>query len=158
MLLVSDNDAYNRLYEFLGQQYINDQLHQKGYAAVQITHRLDIDLTEDEDRHTNPVKFLGPGNKVLYQQPAQYNATTFAVRTDKYKYIAYNGIWDTNELFDLENDPYEMNNLIRNKDMDKIGLQLRNELYDWLEKTNGLQIPLKKIAERKNDHLYRGSY
>ena len=30
IFLVSDNDAFNRLYEFLGQQYINDQLQQKG--------------------------------------------------------------------------------------------------------------------------------
>ncbi|MEO6719589.1 MAG: sulfatase [Ferruginibacter sp.] len=101
-------------------------------------------------------------DKVFYEyyweQAFPQTPTTFAVRTDKYKYISYNGIWDINELFDIENDPYEMNNLIRNKDMDKIGLQLRNELYNWLEKTNGLQIPLKKIAERKGDHLYRGSY
>ena len=36
ILLVSDNDAFNRLYEFLGQQYINTTLHQMGYTEVQI--------------------------------------------------------------------------------------------------------------------------
>ena len=46
--------------------------------------------------------------------------------SDRYKYISYNGIWDINELYDLENDPYEMNNLIRNKDMDTTGLLLRD--------------------------------
>ncbi len=51
-----------------------------------------------------------------------------------------------------------MNNLIRSKDMDKIGLKLRDELYNWLEKTNGLQIPLKKQQGRKIDNLYRGTY
>lgn len=84
--------------------------------------------------------------------------TTYAVRSDRYKYIFYNGIWDTNELFDLQNDPGEMNNLIRDPGMDKIGMGLRTELFNWLEKTNGLQIPLKKQQGRKNDHLYRGSY
>ncbi len=101
-------------------------------------------------------------DKVFYEyyweQAFPQTPTTFAVRTDKYKYIAYNGIWDINELYDLENDPYEMNNLIRNKDMDKIGIPLRNELYNWLESTNGLQIPLKKQKGRKNDNLYRGTY
>ena len=101
-------------------------------------------------------------DKVFYEyyweQAFPQTPTTFAVRSDKYKYISYNGIWDINELYDLEKDPYEMNNLIRNKDMDKIGLQLRDELNNWLEKTNGLQIPLKKQQERKNDHIYRNTY
>ena len=35
--LVSDNDAYNRLYQFVGQQTINQQLHNKGYPTVRIT-------------------------------------------------------------------------------------------------------------------------
>lgn len=29
------------------------------------------------------------------------------VRTDRYKLICYHGLWDTNESYDLENDPYE---------------------------------------------------
>ncbi|MBP8114069.1 MAG: sulfatase [Chitinophagaceae bacterium] len=101
-------------------------------------------------------------DKVFYEyyweQAFPQTPTTFAVRSDKYKYIAYNGIWDINELYDLEKDPFEMNNLIRNKDFDKIGIQLRNDLNDWLEKTNGLQIPLKKQQGRKIDNLYRGTY
>ncbi len=101
-------------------------------------------------------------DKVFYEyyweQAFPQTPTTFAVRTDKYKYIAYNGVWDINELYDLESDPFEMNNLIRNKETEKVGLQLRNELYDWLEKTNGLQIPLKKQLGRKIDYLYRTTY
>jgi len=101
-------------------------------------------------------------DKVFYEyyweQAYPQTPTTFAIRTDRYKYIAYNGVWDINELYDLENDPHEMNNLIRNKNMDKIGLQLRNELYDWLEKTNGLAIPLKKQQGRKIDNVYKGTY
>lgn len=101
-------------------------------------------------------------DKVFYEyyweQAFPQTPTTFAVRTDKYKYISYNGIWDINELYDLENDPYEMNNLIRNKNFDKTGLALRADLNNWLEKTSGLQIPLKKQQERKIDYLYRGTY
>lgn len=36
---VSDNDAYNRLFEFLGQDYINSKLRAKGIAPVRISHR-----------------------------------------------------------------------------------------------------------------------
>ncbi|HNG64492.1 MAG TPA: serine hydrolase, partial [Ferruginibacter sp.] len=45
ILMVSDNDAYNRLYEFLGQEYINAELHKKGFADAQVLHRLDVFLT-----------------------------------------------------------------------------------------------------------------
>src|SRR5690606_39004968 len=31
IFVVSDNDAYNRLYEFCGQQYLNEALWKKGY-------------------------------------------------------------------------------------------------------------------------------
>jgi hypothetical protein len=82
IFLVSDNDAMNRLYEFLGQEYINDQLHKKGYEEAQILHRLQMPLSEDENRHTNPVKFLDGNNNVLYQQPAIFNETKYDTRND----------------------------------------------------------------------------
>jgi hypothetical protein len=69
ILLVSDNDAFNRLYEFLGQQYINDQLHKMGFDSAQVVHRLNISLTEEANRHTNPVKFYDSASKIVYSQP-----------------------------------------------------------------------------------------
>lgn len=84
--------------------------------------------------------------------------TTFAARSDRYKYIYYNGVWDINELFDLKEDPYEMNNLIRDSSFRKIGLELKQQLFDWLKETNGLQIPLKKTIDNRGDHVYRGTY
>lgn len=38
--------------------------------------------------------------------------TMFGVRTDRFKYVEYHGVWDTNELYDLDEDPLEMRNLI----------------------------------------------
>ncbi|QLG44174.1 serine hydrolase [Costertonia aggregata] len=37
---VSDNEAYNRLFEFLGQDYINDKLSEKAFGPIRISHRL----------------------------------------------------------------------------------------------------------------------
>jgi len=82
IFLVSDNEAFNRLYEFLGQQYINDQLHNKGYTDAQVLHRLDVFLSEDENRHTNPVKFLDNNNNILYSQPLVLNEASYAERHD----------------------------------------------------------------------------
>ena len=69
IFLVSDNDAYNRLYEFLGQEYINSSLHRMGYDSTQIVHRLEVSLDEAANRHTNPVKCYDTGAKLIYQQP-----------------------------------------------------------------------------------------
>lgn len=84
--------------------------------------------------------------------------TTFAIRTDRYKYIYYNGIWDINELYDLQADPYEMNNLVRDTTFRKTGTELRDELFNWLQQTGGLQIPLKKASGIRFDNLYKNTY
>lgn len=83
------------------------------------------------------------------QTPTQY-----AVRTDQYKFIRTQGVWDINQLYDIKKDPYEVNNLIRSPQHQKIAEQLNTELWDWLEKTDGMQIPLKRINQLKVDNLY----
>ncbi len=47
ILLVSDNDAFNRLYEFLGQREINERLHGMRYFDTRIIHRLESSLSEE---------------------------------------------------------------------------------------------------------------
>jgi hypothetical protein len=76
LFLVSDNDAYNRLYEFVGQQRLNQSLHEKGFQDVQLVHRLAIFLSPDENRHTNPFRFYKDG-QVIYEQPLVNNLTPF---------------------------------------------------------------------------------
>jgi hypothetical protein len=62
------------LYEFLGQEYILRKLQEKGYTDTRIIHRLSIPLSEEENRHTNPVRFQDATGKVLLEQPMQYYA------------------------------------------------------------------------------------
>jgi hypothetical protein len=101
ILLVSDNDAFNRLYEFLGQEYINNTLHKMGYANVQIIHRLDISLTQDENRHTNPVEFIDSSGKVLHYKPAEKSTLVYAERNTKLGKGFYRGAQLINEPFDF---------------------------------------------------------
>lgn len=67
ILLVSDNDASNRLYEFMGQKAANDILKSKGYN-IRLLHRLERPLKPDQNRHTEPVRFLR-NDTLIYQQP-----------------------------------------------------------------------------------------
>lgn len=80
--LVSDNDAYNRMYEFVGQGTINHELHAKGYHGARITHRF-VGLTQEENRHTNPVRFVSPDGQLLYTQPPAYNEDPFDLGPDE---------------------------------------------------------------------------
>jgi hypothetical protein len=75
IFLISDNDAYNRLYEFLGQAPINRRLWQLGYPDIRITRRF-MPMTEDENRHTNPIRFEVDSH-VLYRQPPAASTLNF---------------------------------------------------------------------------------
>lgn len=79
ILLVSDNDAFNRLYEFIGQEDFNETLYKKGYQDVRIVHRLQIPLTREQNRSTNLIMFSEPNTKFapIYLQPAQYSKKLF---------------------------------------------------------------------------------
>lgn len=77
VFLVSDNDAFNRLYEFLGQEYINKTLWQKGFSDTKISHRLSVSMSELENRHTNKFVFYS-GENIIYEQPAQFSEIAFS--------------------------------------------------------------------------------
>lgn len=70
IFLISDNNAFNRLYEFLGQEYINKKLAAKGFINAAIRHRLGIILNDEQNRNTNAVSFYNDSIKE-FEQPAQ---------------------------------------------------------------------------------------
>jgi hypothetical protein len=74
--LISENDPYNRLYQFVGQGETNRILHAKGYADVRITRQF-LGLTPEQNRHTNAIRFLDAQGKTIYQQPPAYNSGSF---------------------------------------------------------------------------------
>jgi hypothetical protein len=73
VLVVSDNNAANRLYEFLGQEYIHSQLAKKGYPEVYIRNRLELGRTPLENRQTQEVQFYDIDNHLIYKQLPQNN-------------------------------------------------------------------------------------
>jgi len=81
ILLVSDNDAFNRLYEFLGPDYINETLHRLGYENTEILHRLSLPLSFEQNRHTNPIRFIDANGALIYSKPAQVSTRKVPART-----------------------------------------------------------------------------
>lgn len=84
--------------------------------------------------------------------------TQFAVRTDQYKFIRTIGTWDINQFFDIQKDPFELNNLIRSPQHQETIKKLSEEMWDWLEKTGGMQIPLKRLDVKKTDNLHSNTW
>ncbi len=68
ILVVSDNDAFNRLYELVNQQPFNDALYQKGYKNLRIVHRLSIPMSREQNRTSNPIHFVSKGREVYNQK------------------------------------------------------------------------------------------
>ena len=94
-------------------------------------------------------------NHILYEYHWEWNfpatPTCLAIRTNRYKYIYYHGIWDRNGFYDLENDPHERHNLIQIPQYKKKIENLRNQLFNELELSNGLNMP---IRQPKGDQFY----
>jgi Beta-lactamase enzyme family len=81
ILLVSDNDAYNRLYEFVGREEINNKLKKYELNNTRIIGRLAIGDGGESTKHTNPVDFY-KGNKLVYHKPAQYDAKDYPMHPE----------------------------------------------------------------------------
>jgi arylsulfatase A-like enzyme len=63
--------------------------------------------------------------------------TTFAIASGTTKYIQYHGVWDTEELYDLSNDPDELNNLTDDPKWREVKIDLRERLYVGLANERG---------------------
>lgn len=96
--------------------------------------------------------------EMLYEYYWEYafphTPTTLALREDRFKYIFYHGVWDSNELYDLANDPRETVNLIDVPAYREEVNRMRQQLFGRLEETDGMLIPLKpagtfQAAERE---------
>ena len=76
ILLVSDNVAFNRLYEFLGQEPINQRMEQSGFDGTRIMHRLETALSVEDNRNTGPIRFID-GDTVIHEQAPVYSGTDY---------------------------------------------------------------------------------
>lgn len=105
ILLVSDNYAFNRLFEFVGRAETNKKLHHYGFDKSRILNRLAIKDGGENARHTNPIRFFN-GNQLMYQQAAQFDEKDYPLKlTNTVMGIGY---LDSNDQ--LVNKPFDLSN------------------------------------------------
>ena len=75
-MLISENDPYNRMYQFVGQETANRKLMEKGYTSSRITRQF-MGYSEDQNRHTNGIRFFDAAGKLVYHQQPAFNKDSF---------------------------------------------------------------------------------
>lgn len=85
-------------------------------------------------------------NELLYEYYWERNfpqtPTVHALREERYKYIHVHGVWDVDELYDLQEDPLETKNLIASPDHRPVVQRMNKRLFEILRETKGMAIPL----------------
>ncbi|MDN3548068.1 serine hydrolase [Mucilaginibacter aquaedulcis] len=81
ILLVSDNDAFNRLYEFVGRAEINLKLKKYQLNNTRIIGRLAVNDAGESTQHTNPIDFFN-GDKLIYHKTSQYDSMEYPMHLD----------------------------------------------------------------------------
>jgi N-acetylglucosamine-6-sulfatase len=96
---------------------------------------------------------------ILYEYRWEWNfpatPTVFAIRTERYKYIFYHGVWDYDGFYDLQTDPHERHNLISVPSCQGQIEAMRKQLFDELEASGGLDMRVQRpmgerLDQRKN--------
>src|ERR1700761_1865637 len=108
ILLVSDNDAYNRLYEFVGREETNDKLKKYGLTGTRIIGRLAIGDKGERTRHTNPVNFYNV-DKLVYNKPALYDAKDYPMHLENM--IQGKGYLDKDDKLVMQPFDFSQNNV-----------------------------------------------
>jgi hypothetical protein len=108
ILLVSDNYAYNRLYEFVGREEINKKLKKYGLNNTRIINRLAIGDGGESAKHTNAIDFY-KGKKLIYHQPTKYDSNDYPMHLDNM--IQGKGYIDRNNKLVMQPFNFSNNNV-----------------------------------------------
>jgi N-acetylglucosamine-6-sulfatase len=82
--------------------------------------------------------------------------TVFALRGDRFKYITYYGLWDTDELYDLQSDPEEQRNLLHDPAHRETAVAMERQLYRMMGELGGMEIPLNPPLGASQNKRLRG--
>ena len=77
----------------------------------------------------------------FWEEAFPQTPTVFGVRTERYKYMHYLGIFDLDELYDLEKDPNEMRNLIDDPAYYHVRINLQKRLEELIQEYGATMVP-----------------
>jgi len=90
-----------------------------------------------------------------WEQNFPQTPTHFSLRGDQYKYTTYYGLWDTDELFDIQADPMEQNNLAHDPKFARQKAEMQQRLYAMMDELGGMNIPMNPPRGRQRNKRLR---
>lgn len=87
----------------------------------------------------------------FWESSFPHTPTTYAIRDDRYKFIYYHGVWDKNELYDLETDPRETHNLIDAPEHQERVNRMRNKMFDIFEANEATDVRFRRPTGNQQD-------
>ncbi len=79
VLLVSDNNAYNYIFEYSGQKLLNQRLASLGFDSARFTRKFVLNCSLEENRISDSIVFLDANNKAIYSRPMITNTDSIFV-------------------------------------------------------------------------------
>ncbi len=150
------------------------ELFSSGAAVEEVVANIDIGPTVleamglEKPAHMDGRSFLqlAAGKKIpwrdyflyvyYWEKNFPHSPTQFALRGDRYKYITYYGLWDTDELYDLQTDPGETKNLIHDPAIAATADRMETRLYAMMAELGGMEIPLNAPRGNSQNKRLRG--
>jgi hypothetical protein len=81
VLLVSDNNAYNYIFEFCGQQLLNQRITSLGFDHARFTRKFVLNCSLEENRISDSIIFLDANNKSVHARSMITNTDSIFVDT-----------------------------------------------------------------------------
>lgn len=92
-----------------------------------------------------------------WEQNYPQTPTHFSLRGDRYKFTTWYGLWDTDELFDIQADPEEQNNLFHDPQFSDVKKHMQDRLYAMMDELGGMDIPMNPPRGNQQNKRLRGN-
>jgi len=134
IFLVSDNESFNRLYDFLGQKEINSRLQKRGFKNTNIVHRLSVARTSKQNMETNPINFFDKENNLIYKQAAGFDSSDVKLKLKNT--IKGKGYFSSGKLVNEPKD-FSQNNFFSLRDQHNLMMRImKPELFSKDQRFN----------------------
>ena len=84
LMIMSDNDAYNFLYDFVGYDYFNKRYRELGFDGFLMKRRFTSNCSDALNKWYGGIAFLNSENEIIYQQDCDTAKQNYAIDSVKY--------------------------------------------------------------------------